>query len=241
MAAPTFVQEAETTWNSSSTPRTTSSVDVQAGDVLVGLAAKANDLNPALALTSGGSLTWTNRQIVNPDPQSGLWSTLRIDTASVDSNKSMTVSFSKSGSSSVLFGGNALTFRGSDGIGASSSDNVSNGAPSLGITTTEDDSAVAVVVVDWNASDGASRVWRQVNGASPVEVTYFRDSDEYTVYAAYYANVGTAGAKTVGLSAPSGQKYAIAAVEILGAEDSGGGDFVAAWARNSNVVIQTGR
>jgi len=36
------------------------------------------------------------------------------------------------------------------------------------------------------------------------------------VYVAYYPDAGTAGSKTVGLSAPTGQQYSIVAVEIKG-------------------------
>ena len=69
--------------------------------------------------------------------------------------------------------------------------------------------------MDYGAEDGTSRAWRTVNGSAPVETAYFLNALNYTVYVAYYANVGTAGAKTVGLSTPTGQQYTIAAIEVL--------------------------
>ncbi|WP_193510497.1 hypothetical protein [Cryobacterium sp. BB736] len=99
-------------------------------------------------------------------------------------------------------------FRGSAGFGVSGKANGS-GAPSVALTCAAN-SAVVVVASDWNAIDGTSRVWR-----SGVESTYFRDAARYTVYAGVVSDVGTAGSKTVGLSAPSGQKFSVAAVEVL--------------------------
>jgi hypothetical protein len=89
------------------------------------------------------------------------------------------------------------------------------GAPSLNLATTQADSAIVVANADWFALDGSSRTWRTGAGP-PTELSYARGSASYTVYAARHANAGAAGSKTVGLSAPGGQKYSLAAVEIKG-------------------------
>jgi hypothetical protein len=102
---------------------------------------------------------------------------------------------------------------------------LSSGAPSLSITTTQDNSAIVVANGDWNATDGASRTWRTA-GSSATENTYFRDSTRYTAYGAYHADAGTAGGKTVGLSAPGGQKYSIIAVEVKGTAAAAATSFV---------------
>jgi hypothetical protein len=147
-----------------------------------------------------------------------------VDTATVDADKSMTVSSSESGIADPRFNLNVLQFRDSDGVGASVSNNTT-GTPSISITTTQDNSAVAVIIIDWNAADGASRTWLTVNSITPTsgnggERTYFRNASFYTVYAAYWSDVGAAGAKTVGLSAPGSQQYSIIAVEVKGAASS---------------------
>jgi len=120
-----------------------------------------------------------------------------------------------------LWGDIALVFSGSPGAGASGSA-TGTGAPSLSLTTTADNSAVGVIVLDHNAVSGASRTWRTVNGVTPTagngyELDYTLVASEYGVYVAYYPNAGLTGSKvTVGLSAPAGMKYTITAVEIQG-------------------------
>jgi len=220
MAAPSFIQEAETAWNSSTSPKTTASFNVVAGDILAAFGVVDDSGNPAnwAGTFSGGSLTWTNREIVSVSD----YCHLQIATATVDADKSMTVSFTRTaGSSTAWFGANVLTFRGSDGVGASAKTNVASGAPTLNLTTTQANSAIVVANGDWVAADGASRTWR-TNAGTLTEQTYFRDSARYTVYGGYHADAGAVGTYAVGLSAPSGQKYSIAAVEIKGTAAAGG-------------------
>ena len=69
---------------------------------------------------------------------------------------------------------------------------------------------------------GASRAWRTPSGATGIvaggagEVAYYRNNVQYGVYVGYHSDVGAAGSKTVGLTAPAGQQYAICAIEVLG-------------------------
>ncbi len=230
--APTFVQEAETDWSVASqtvNPKTTSSFNVQAGDVLVAYGVIENVSNLDSISVSGGSLVWTPQQTVNINS----FTYLAVWTATVDSNKSMTVNFTCSNdcvSHNYRFGGDVLTFRNSGGVGGSNSTNSLNtgSGSTLNLTTTQNNSVIVTVVGDWDATDGSSRVWRTVNSITPtsgngLETTYNFISLGYTVYGAYYSNAGTAGSKTVGLSAPVNQKYSIAAVEIKASNGSGGG------------------
>lgn len=242
MAAPTFVSETETAWNTNSTPKTSGSISVQAGDVLVGVGVVEGSESPTWNGTfTGGSLTWTERQEVAVTD----YPAITAATAVAASTTSLTTSLARTaGGSNLVFGQTTFAFRGSDGVGASAKTNVNGGAPSLNITTTQDNSAIVVVVGDWNAVDGASRTWRAVNGVTPTagngyERSYFYSSADYTVYVAYYPDAGAAGTKTVGLSAPGSQKYSIVAIEVKGAAGGGGG-FQSAWAVNSNQLIGVG-
>jgi hypothetical protein len=210
VAAPTFVSESETAWNTATSPKT-ASVTVQNNDRLVVIGA-TGDASTTLGTPTGGSLTYTLQQSVVVTN----YTTVYVWTATATSATTFSVSITRSGGTANYWGFNVLLYRDSDGFGASSKTNVANGAPSLGLTTSFTDSAIVVINADWSAVDGTTRTWRQVNGASPTEQTYFRDSTMYTVYAARHANAGTAGAKTVGLSAPGSQKYSIAAVEVRG-------------------------
>jgi hypothetical protein len=234
-AAPTFIQEAETVWNNATTPKTTASFNVQAGDILAAYAITNQNAGSATLGISGGSLTWTLQQrvAVSSYDEVAIWTT------TVDSDKSMTVSFTCNGT--YYFGGNVFTFRGSDGVGASSKTNIASGAPTLNITTTQAKSAVVVTNGDWVPVDGASRTWRTGAGAL-TEQTYSYVASNYTVYGGYHADAGAVGTYAVGLSAPTGQKYSIVAAEVKGILGGVGGlnissvKSVSFWAKPNSTT-----
>jgi hypothetical protein len=207
ITAPTFVSENEvSSWTTTGASKATASFAVQTGDVLV--AYGMTEDSPNSLSVSGGSLTWTQQQLVNTSNYGRAY----IWTATASSSTSITVTFTRSGSGQ--YGGDVLVFRGSGGIGASSKTNTT-GAPSLALTTTQSNSAIVVASVDWNAVSGSGRTWRTGAGTL-TETTYATDPAHGTFYGGYHANAGAAGSKTVGLSAPSGQQYAIVAVEVKG-------------------------
>jgi hypothetical protein len=215
---PTFVGEFETAWNSGTQPKAVSTTVDTNDRIVIGAIAETQLTWTA---PSGGGFTYTAGPTLNPANycSAAAWTML----ATSGQTYSLTMG-NNSGTS--WWGWNGLRFSGSDGIGQTASTNTT-GAPSLSITTLHDNSAIAVFVGDWNATDGTSRTWRTVNGTAPTagngfERTYFRDASHYTTYAAYYPDAGTAGAKTVGLSAPSGQQYTILAVEVRGSAAGAG-------------------
>lgn len=168
-------------------------------------------------------------------------------TAVVVTGGSMDVTFDiNSAVNSPWFGGNVLTFRGSDGVGASDQAESASNEPSLALTTLHDNSVVVAVSGDWNAVDGATRVWRTVNSVTPtagngLERTYFTNASHYTTYGAYWSDAGAAGSKTVGLSAPGGQKWSLAAVEVRGAATAPPPPPPAPWRSPGGVYLAGGR
>jgi hypothetical protein len=86
---------------------------------------------------------------------------------------------------------------------------VATGAPSGTITTAAANSVVTWISDDWAAVDGTTRTYR----SSATEVAYHRVTGQHTLYTAYQQAVA-AGSQTVGLTAPVGQTYTIAAIEI---------------------------
>jgi hypothetical protein len=219
VTAPTFIQEAETAWNVSTSPKNAGPAPVQVGDVLVQVGGAES--NSVTAIVPSGGPAWTSQQVAAGGSKAAFASAYA---ATVAKAEELTVALTRSGGTSAHWGGNVFTFRKSAGIGKSAKDE-KEGAPSLTLTTESDSSAIVVVVTDWAAKSGA-RTWRTVNGYTPTPVeggnglerTYFQDGVRYTVYAAYYPDVGAAGAKTVGLSAPTGQNFSIVAVEVKGAK-----------------------
>jgi hypothetical protein len=83
------------------------------------------------------------------------------------------------------------------------------GAPSDTITTTGTGSVVSWLNPDWSAIDGTSRTYR----SSATETGYHFLTGFFTVYNAYQA-AASAGSQTYGLTAPTGQTWNLAAIEI---------------------------
>lgn len=226
MPAPTFVQEAETNFGNNTSPETTPSRNVLAGDVLVALAGMEH-ASPDIAISDNQTpdLAWVLEEDPTTTNTSAFPFTKGWSHVLANLINGLTITFTRS-SGTAWFGANVLTFRNSDGIGAATSKtSSSNQVGTISITTTEDNSAIAVIVVDWNALDGASRVWATVNGIAPTpptigngfELSYFRNTSNYATYVAYYPDAGAAGAKTVGITTPgSTMRPSVVAIEILG-------------------------
>lgn len=211
---PTFVASYASAFSGSVSPKTVS-VTRNTGDIIVVAAWAENSAGTYNTPTLNG-VTFTLQQSQSGGSQAELVVWTGVATTSETSNLSI------SASSPPQWGFVALRFSGSDGVGATSSGNnaTGSGAPSLALTTTGDNSAVICFNADWNAVSTA-RTWRTINSVTPtlgngLERAYEAVSGAYTVYAAYWNDAGTAGAKTTGLSAPTTQRYVIAAIEVLG-------------------------
>jgi len=210
VSAPTLVSYAATTFSGGSVilSKSVSGVAVQSGDVLV-VTAVTEDYNAAKIadVDSGDGAVWTEQQAISTPNNSSL----AIYTAPVASAGTRTITVSLVDMSPSAWGFGVYVFRGGSGVGASAS-KTGTGAPSQTLVTTGANSAVVVVVGDWNAVDGTTRTWR--SGA--IEKSYFRDAAAYTVYTGVVLDSAAAGSKNEGLSAPTGMTYSIGALEILG-------------------------
>lgn len=216
ITAPTFIQEAEvTTWLDATSPKT-STFNALTNDVLVAYSMTENNSSTVAISNNGTPLTWAQQQVILATN----FGWLSIWTTILPADRTgLIVSFTETGTG--FYGGNVLTVRGSSGVGVSVQAHTT-GTASVSITPSQANSLIVVPIVDWAAVDGASRAWLTNAGAFS-ELTYARDAggSHYAVYGGYHANAGTAVAKTVGLSAPSGQTYSIAAIEIKGIASGG--------------------
>jgi hypothetical protein len=73
---------------------------------------------------------------------------------------------------------------------------------------------------DWSAKTG-TRTYTTSSAGAFTETSAFADGTSYGVEAGYYANAGSAGNKTIGLSTPTGMTWALAAVEVKGNPSTG--------------------
>jgi hypothetical protein len=208
MPAPTFVQEAETAWTAQTgATRATGSFSVLAGDLLVAIMQGRNATSVGSLTASGGSLTWTSQQ---SSAVSGFPS-VAIATAVVDVNKSMTVTVTRSISSgTIVFGVNVFTFRSHGGVGASQKGNAAASAPSIVLTTTQANSAIAMLI---SPQISSTATYRTEAGAF-TEMT--QSLAATSILGGYHADAGSIGTYTLGATAPSTADWSGAVVEVKG-------------------------
>ena len=209
-ANPTFVAEYPTAFDSTTSPKTSmSAVSINSGDVLVGLFAKESTSGTP-GVTEDGTESWILQQSIFDG------SLTEVDGVTYTATTSEPLTVTYTNSVAIYFGANTLRFSNSSGVGASAG-TTGSGSPSVGITTTADNSAIVVIVGDWNAVSGTQTFTSDGGAGTPVNLTdYPGDNAHYGVAIAYYPDAGTAGAKTVGMSAPTGQAYSIIAIEVKG-------------------------
>src|SRR3972149_1302960 len=205
----TFKSYADSGWgsgNGTDAFKQVTGVSVAVGDVIVVMAA-TEDTPTTINSVSDSVNTYTSRQ---NNTTSGNCAA-RCWTAVASTATTLTVQVNWSSNSSFV--GFAVMVWGNAAYGTSAAETNTTEAPSLSITTTKANSIMWYIQADWNAVDGASRTWRTVN-VSATDRAYFRDAAHYGIYVATWSDTGATGAKTPGLSAPSGQKTSSIAVEI---------------------------
>jgi hypothetical protein len=220
MAAPTFVATATSSYNSAATSKSVSGLTVQVGDLIVVKAVAENagttfSTPTATGLATASAFTLEATQPTGTpgalDPRAQLWT---ATITSVSGGTSFGVDLGSNFSD--WYGFRVEVWRDSDGFGTVFGASGDNSAPSATASTTQANSAITYVSTDWNALDGASRTYRTSDAGTFTEELYFHDSSYYTNYAGYHANAGAAGSKTIGLSAPGGQRWALVGIEIKG-------------------------
>lgn len=211
MAAPIFIAEYESAWNTSASPK---SVSVTTGidDWLFWIAATRDSGTTVNTLNAGTGMTWAFPVSKLVASSCGMY----IGAAQATTAETFTLTATATSATTVgQWGFNCLRFSDCNGPGAGISGGPTTGIPSVSITTTQANSTIIVINADWNAIDGSARTWLANAGAFS-ELTYFRQSLGYTVYGGGHQDAGVSGAKVVGLSNISGQKYVIGALEVLG-------------------------
>lgn len=214
MAAPVFISyTASSSFLTTTTPKT-ANVSVKIGDVIV-VKALCEAADASISTPTDTVNAYTVRQTV--DSANALDAIAMGWTAVAATETTLTISVARTGTAREYGFGVDVWRSASVGTSASNGPNGGTaGAPSQNITTTAPNSGLSIANSDWNAVDGTTRTWRTVNGSAAMEDTYARDASAYTAYVGHHLDAGVVGTKTVGLSAPAGQKYSILVIEILG-------------------------
>jgi hypothetical protein len=179
------------------------------GEVIVAKLVTWDSTN-GLGAVSGGGQTYTTRVT---GPTSGFNGWVRIVTAVISGSPgAMTVTAAGSAGNSRH---SMVVERWTGQLAASPAVNSvtsGSGAPSANITTAAANSALSFVTADAASIDPATRAYR----LSAIEEGLWDGhvGANAVFYLAYAANVGAAGTYAIGLTAPGGQTWVMAGIEV---------------------------
>lgn len=204
------------------TPRT-ASVTVNAGDTLVILAMAEDTLTVwATPTDNGPSLTYSSK-VTSTGANRGK---VQIWTAQAASSGSWTLSLNAT-TSPDTWGMTVLRFSGIDSVGPNvGAANNTTAQMDAALTTTANNSIIVAAAADWQALDAKARYWASINGVTPnfanmYEQVYAYNSGNFTAYAAFWPDAGTAGAKTPSATRYTTGGWSMASIELV--KSVGGG------------------
>lgn len=198
------------------TVTTTASVTTQPGDVLIVEYTTNNGNAQATAPTGSTHLTWT--QVCKNT--NGSYGGIGVWTATATVAETFTMSMTGTGMGYIQW--MCYRFSGSSGIGVTAYNQSAGSAPSMTVVTQQDHSTLVFIDSEYNAVAVSPRTWNTSVG-TPVEDFVGNQGTSITGFISHYPDSGTAGSKTVGMSAPTGQIPAVCVVEVMGTASSGGG------------------
>lgn len=209
--APELVTQLASAFNNNTSPKETENFTVKPGDILVAGAIGENTNGGCSLGLSGGTVTWVEQRVVN-EAVSSNFAYLRLLTAVVTTEETFKVKVTRTMSSGETpqFGVAVQQWR--KGTLGESAVAHAEGEPSLSITTKAASSAIAMFSGDWEAKTGAATY--RTGAGTFTEKNHVESAGRYTIYGGYYSEASIAQAYTVGMTAPTGQKYSIAALEI---------------------------
>jgi hypothetical protein len=213
VVAPTFVDFNETTsWFTAATSKTIS-VTVATGDVLTVIGGVGGN-SPTLTGISntGPALTWSLQQSI----VAASFSQAYVWTSTAAGSSGAVVITVTAANTSDVWGAGALRHSGVSGIGASAQAHVASSTPSLNLTTTQDNSSLVVLSMDFNSLTTPAPTYLTTGVGTANQVALHRQASTLAAYGWYHADTGAAATETVGMSAPTGQTYSIVAVELKG-------------------------
>lgn len=158
-------------------------------------------------VSSSPSITWTKRS-----DATGSFGNAEIYTAEFAAGGSIDVTsnWASTYQSSVCY---VLANYETTAGGAENHNTTSQTQPSVAVTSTRANSILFICTSDWDANDGASRVYR--NAGTTTEKDYSRNAAAATLYH-YYTTAPTVTSYTVGISSPTLGGCGTAVYELRG-------------------------
>ena len=209
---PTLITSYVSAQSSNNTTTTsTTSFTPDPGEVIVVKCWNQDWDNPNIDSVTGGGLSFGVRQHIQAEDYAEAW--IFVAEVGDESPGSMSVSVSwwdQAGHHGMIVErwANAMV----EALPASNSSIRGTGAPNVSVTPTTANSVITWLNVDWNVASG-SAAYR-----SSATQTQSSSSSNIKAWAAYQEPSSTS-AQTVGMTAPTGQKWSLAAIELLPAPD----------------------
>lgn len=192
--------------------QTVTASGVQAGDLLI-IDARAYDNNGDVdvfpGLPAGGGLTYVEREsiMLNDYCSSKVW------TAVADADGTLDIDVTYEFSLVWKWGFAVQVWRNHGGVGSTGQAHGLDSTPELTMFAVAENSGIYYGNQDWDHVAGA-RAYR-TGDAGAFEEDFWESTATFTVNLGHHSDVGAAGNKTVGQTAPAGQKWAVIAVEVL--------------------------
>jgi hypothetical protein len=212
-AYPTYVSVHQVaSWTTTAAGDKDVSVPVQAGDFITAFGVSEDFAVGTITIATTG-YTWDIRQTQSISSSCEVYGW----TATAPSTTTITVRFTMTGTTG-MWGGVVVVWRDSNGYDASNKA-VSTSTVTTSVTSTTNNCAMVCINADWNVTAGA-RTWATINSITPTSGNGLeimnREESNYFVRLAYWTDVGTAGAKTTGMTAPAGQTNSVVAIAVKG-------------------------
>ena len=215
---PTILVSKASAWDNTSQSK---SLTLNAGELSVGdfivLSASSEDGAWTVSITAAAGQTFTQKGPVGTAGASA-WVSKWSATSTSAGPLTFTLQVNVSGK---WWGMSLRVYTNSNGIGALRAIDQTTGS-SLPSTTLAVSglSAIDFTDADWSAQPLTGHAYNESSAGTFTETVAVRDSGGVlgAGYGGFYANAGTAGTKTIGMTAPS-QRWTIVALEVLGGPD----------------------
>lgn len=219
MAAPTLTAQAEVSGTTTTTPKTcpiSGTVNVSAGDVVYAwqTAENGNTTFTTAPSKASGTATIGTFTSLSEIGSGGTTGRTKLWKATVTGSGTLALSLVRTGSA-LHWDGGLVVATGVTAEGTPATINGTFGAANWTLTTAAANSSILVIGDDFQPSSGA-RTYEVINGNSPTVLSTLLDGANYGTFGGYWTDAGAAGAKTVGLSAPSDMAPYGIAIELQG-------------------------
>lgn len=209
--APQRVLNVETIFTTGAS-KTSPTFDVQQGDLLIiQAAADGTSTIPTPTWTGTGGAPVLQEDMATGNTRGRIWS---IDVTAAATLRTVSINSYPGGG---VWAFDVTVWRAHGGVGVQNQSTGSTGAPAI-TQTVAANSAVQFMALDELANVATPPTWATINGSPMTQVRYERQSGLATIFSSYSPDVGAAGSKTFGMTAPNtGLTFAATSIEILGA------------------------